>query len=364
MITDFLDPEHLPEQYVIKKFYEYGYGVTYSPGDNTYNCSCPVCYEGRSFGKKKRCYYLPNKNLIYCFNCGWSSRPYKWIKEVGGLSAEDIREELITGDYNFVNIDNIDKPLNISALVCDELQADLPENSINLFDAYQMNYYKSNSIIMRAQEYLRSRRLNSAINRPRAFYMSLEDYTHRNRLIIPFYDAEGKIIHYQSRAIGCNTDSEFDEVRYLSKKGGQCSIFNIDNVDMDYPYVFLFEGPFDACFVKNGLAVAGINDSSSRSFTKIQEEQLAMLRLTHKPIWVLDNQWIDDAAYKKSAILLENGECVFVWPEQYSTNYKDFNELCADNNQDGINPDFILDNSYCGEAGLIKYKFLLKNRKT
>lgn len=53
MTIDILDPEHLPEQYVIKKFYEYGYGVTYSPGDNTYNCSCPVCYEGKSFGKKK-----------------------------------------------------------------------------------------------------------------------------------------------------------------------------------------------------------------------------------------------------------------------------------------------------------------------
>ena len=94
-----IDLEHLPESYVIKKFYEYGYGVVRSDGNNSYHCSCPICMEGRSFKKKKRCWYLPAKNLIYCHNCGWSSRPYRWIKTVGELSKEDIIEEIKSGEY-------------------------------------------------------------------------------------------------------------------------------------------------------------------------------------------------------------------------------------------------------------------------
>lgn len=79
----------LPKDYVIKKFYEYGYGVEYQRSNDTYHCSCPICLEGKSFGKKKRCWYIPAKDLIYCHNCGWSSRPLKWIMQAGAHVPEE-----------------------------------------------------------------------------------------------------------------------------------------------------------------------------------------------------------------------------------------------------------------------------------
>ena len=96
---------NLPKEYVIKKFYEYGYGVEYIKSNDSYHCSCPICMEGKSFGKKKRCWYIPSKNLIYCHNCGWSSRPLKWIMRAGDITYSDIQNELISEEYTIINLD-------------------------------------------------------------------------------------------------------------------------------------------------------------------------------------------------------------------------------------------------------------------
>jgi hypothetical protein len=180
--------------------------------------------------------------------------------------------------------------------------------------------------------------------------------------VIPFYDCNGKIIFYQSRAFGANIDDYMEDVKYLSKKNSQKSIFNIDKVSDDIEEIFLFEGPIDSCFVKNGVAVGGITPSREKSLTDIQEEQLDYFRINHKFIWVLDSQWLDDASYEKTRILLENGESVFVWPEKVGKRFKDFNEMCMAGKQNEVPKECIVNNTLSGEAGLLKYKLLMKNR--
>lgn len=350
----------LPKDYVIKKFNEYGYGVQYLKSNDTYHCSCPICLEGKSFGKKKRCWYIPAKNLIYCHNCGWSSRPLKWIMEAGNLSYEDVRQELNEGEYNIINLDRRTK--DYSDIIKYDLDENLPSDCIDLSNNLQLEYYKGNSVIDKALKYISKRRLNTAVNRPKTFYISLKDRTHKNRLVIPFYDDTGKVIFYQSRAIGANIDDFMEDVKYLSKKNAQKSIFNIDKVDDDIEEIFLFEGPIDSCFVKNGVAVGGITPSREKSLTDIQEEQLDVYRLNHRFIWVLDSQWLDDASYEKTRILLENGESVFIWPEKVGKRFKDFNEMCMIGKQNEVPRECIINNTLTGETGLLKYKLLMKNR--
>ena len=81
----------LPREYIVAKFYEYGRSPIYNKFNNVYQCSCPVCRETL---KKKRCYYLPDNDNVYCHNCGWSSKPLKWIKRVADVSTTDIIEEV------------------------------------------------------------------------------------------------------------------------------------------------------------------------------------------------------------------------------------------------------------------------------
>ena len=296
---------YLTKEYVTRKFYEYGYGVEYMKSNDTYHCSCPICMEGKSFGKKKRCWYIPAKDLIYCHNCGWSSKPLKWIMTVGNLSMDDIKKELLDGEYTIINLDK--KPVtDFSDLIDDGIQDSLPYNSIDLSNSLQLDYYKSNPIIDKVQRYIKNRRLSEAINKPKSFYISLKDKTHKNRLIIPFYDINDKIIFYQSRAIGANMDNFMEDIKYLSKKNSLKSVFNINKIDDNLKEIFIFEGPIDACFIKNGVAVGGITPSREKSLTEIQEEQLDFYADSHEFIWVLDSQWLDDAAYEKTQILLKN----------------------------------------------------------
>lgn len=350
---------NLPTEYVIKKFYEYGYGVQHLKSNGTFHCSCPICMEGKSFGKKKRCWYIPAKNLIYCHNCGWSSRPAKWIMEVGNLTYNDIQEELKSGEYTIINLDKKKyNEIDFDGLIQRD-ETLLPTDPIDLGNNLQLEYYKNNSVVQKALLYIKNRRLDSAINRPDSFYVSLNDDIHRNRIVIPFCDTSGKIIFYQSRSFGASHNDKLEKVKYLGKKNFQKSIFGIERIDHNIREIFIFEGPLDACFVKNGVAVAGINPSAESNFNDLQKEQLRPLVENHDFIWVLDSQWIDEAARQKTAELLNRGESVFMWPESIGKQFKDFNDLCVAVKKNEVPIEAIRNNILKGQAGLLKYKMLI-----
>lgn len=347
----------LPREYVVKKFYELGYHTKYNRGDDTYNCSCPVCKEGKSWGRKKRCWYLPDRDLIYCFNCGWSSRPLRWIQEVGGLSYKEIMAEVNDGEYNFINLDKV-KHYDDDYVKSFSFINGLPDDAINLNNPLQLKYYENNAVVQKALRYIHERRLDTAINKPESFYLSFNDPIHHNRLIIPFQDIDGSVPFFQSRAFGGNVDGKYEDVRYLSKKQAGRTVFGIDKIDNNLPYIFLFEGPIDACFVRNGVAVAGINLSKGKDLTQEQQEQLSRYRFSHKFVWVLDSQQLDDTSREKTESLLEIGESVFIWPKAIGSLYKDFNAFCVDRKFDEIPVSFLEKFVLTGQEGLMNYKLM------
>lgn len=230
-------------------------------------------------------------------------------------------------------------------------QNTLPEDCINLFDEQQVSFYKKDHIVQTAMAYIKSRRLDTSINKPDAIFLSRNDFFHKNRLILPFKDSDGKIIFYQTRKL-----FEWDDKPdYLSKFDADKAIFGMNNINPSLDEVFIFEGPIDSCFVKNGIAVAGINEGHHR-FTPTQFNQLEELKL-FKKIWVLDSQWIDKASREKTKILLEQGECVFIWPKKWGK-FKDFNEICVKYGIDQISKSFIRENSLYGKGGVLKIKVL------
>lgn len=338
---------NLPEEYVISKFYEHGYRVKFNRFSGTYYCACPICKEGKSFQTKRRCFYIPKKNLIFCHNCGWSSRPYNWIKQVSNASDADIFKELDEGNYA-VGIQLEEKKEHTIEVPT------LPIDSINLFDSAQVDYYKNERIIKQAVSFIKSRRLDTAVNKPKSLYLSLKDAVHKNRIVIPFYDTDGELIYYQSRKLLSSDRKE----KYISKVGGQRSVFNIDQVDSNIDDVFIFEGPIDACFTKNGIAVGGITPGQ-QTFSEFQQEQMNSLSFFNK-IWVLDSQWIDDTSLQKSKSLLNEGNSVFIWPKRIGAEYKDFNELCVSLSLNEISNAFIKNNTFRGMEGVIRLSEIKK----
>jgi len=341
----------LPQDYIVQKFYQYAGYPKYKKITNTYEAGCPVCREGKSWLKKRRCYYIPDNNIICCHNCGWYSSALNWIIRVSGATLQEITKE--SQQYDILPVDLLasdDKP----CLKQNSNEYKLPQDCINLYDPQQLEYYKNNKVVGDVLEVLAKRRLLTAVNRPKTLWLTLNDRIHKNRIVIPFYDGNGEIVFYQTRAV-YDGDLKF-KPKYLGKVNGERSIFNIDRVSSDLDYIFIFEGPIDAFFVKNGVAIAGIQEKSYKTFTSLQEQQLNIYKL-HQRIWVLDSQWIDKASYQKTEQLIESGEHVFIWPQSLGVKFKDINDVCISAQKDEIPTEFLLRYSYTG----LKAKLMLAN---
>lgn len=343
--------KELPEDYVTRKFYSLGHNPTYHKNNGSYNCGCPICHEGKSWGKKSRCWWLPQQNLIYCFNCGRGYTPYNWIKEAGNLTFQDIKKEVLGGEYNIVNLDNENDDIDDEEVIEDVFG--IPYDSVNLLEFLDGS---SDSVINKAVKYLKERRLDTAINRPDKLFLSHKDYTHQDRIIFPFYDSYGRIPFYQSRAFGGTDNEIMEKVRYLSKVGAEKSVFNLDKISGDIDDIYVFEGPIDACFMKNGVAVAGVSVGDKQDMTDLQRSQLAAFTLTHRLVWVLDSQILDKTSEEKTHKLLAQGECVFIWPKEIGEKYKDFNEWAKGEGLNEIPVDVVKSNVKCGLIDSMKQK--------
>jgi hypothetical protein len=285
-------------------------------------------------------YYIPDKSYLYCHNCGVSKKDIAWAMDITGKTYNEI---VIDSECNKQNINNIitkieqQKPIVISST--------LPDDSINLFDKQQIDYYFNNKIIRDALQFIKKRRLDVAINRPKALYISLKDMLHKNRLCIPFYNEKGKITYYQTRAI--YKSDEKDKPKYISKMNSDKTIFGIKNITPELGTIFIFEGPIDSMFCCNSIAVGGIH------LSELQEEQLSKYKFLNR-IWVLDNELKTNKQVKEKMIkLIEAGESVFIWPAKFKM-FKDINEICMKYNLNQISPSFFIENAHSGAAALSK----------
>jgi hypothetical protein len=340
----------IPEQYVIKNLYENIYKISYNKYNHTYNGCCPICKEGDSWGKKKRFYYIPKKELAYCHNCGYSKKPIPFIADITNKPLTVIIQEVKEFDVDVLPV--VEEKQEHKKIINTET---LPKDCINLSDTSQVEYYKDNPVVTMALHCIESRRLNKGINSPKTFYLSLNDPVHKNRLVLPFYDENDKIIYYQTRGL-VNKDLH-ERPKYLSKMNTERCLYGVHNINPNIDSVFIFEGPIDSYFVENGLATCGITERGNKIFSANQLNQINKLNLYDK-VYVLDNQYRDTAALNKSIILADNNEKVFIWPKELKQ-FKDFNDICVAGNRNKIKPEFILKNTYSG----LRAKLLLTDIK-
>lgn len=320
----------LPEEYVSQQFLMYA-GYARRKPSGIYEGGCPICREGHSWGTKRRCFYIPKYDNIHCKNCHQSWNPRHWIFLVSGKTYFEVDEE--AKEFEYIPIELLNRS--------DDFQfynnEPLPMDAINLMDKQQLNFYKDNEVVKECLKFIRKRRLNKAINRPPTFYVSLKDRVHKNRLCIPFTNDTGDIEFYQTRTVIKDANDELP--KYLGKTGGDKTVFGADRVSEDFDYIFIFEGPIDAMFVKNGVAIAGVDITS-------KQKQILNQFPFHTKIWVLDNQHIDETALEVTRKLIDDGEMVFIWPK--ITCVKDINDICVAKKLNEFSTDTLVKNSFRG----------------
>jgi hypothetical protein len=221
----------------------------------------------------------------------------------------------------------------------------IPEDSVNLFDEKQVSYYIESfhrDIVLRAMNYIKDRRLDTAVNRPKSLYLSFDDFVHKDRLIIPFYSNTGKIGSYQSRLL-----LDTNDAKYLTKYGEKC-LYGENTISEDIPYIFVFEGPIDAMFCKNGVAVGGAKRTD-------RQNQFLETCIGHEVIYVFDNDKNNEEMESQVIKTIKRGGRVLIWPKKMSK-FKDVNEICCHLSTDEIPYSFFVKNSFKGLDAEVKFK--------
>lgn len=331
----------LPKSYTISKFKSFVHGIeqtgTYLRG------ACPICHEGKSGKNKKRIYYFIYDDYIYCHNCSISWSPYFWILEVSGMSFKEIRDDVKDYSGEEIGYDEIILSDHKNEKQLYEIPQ-LPADCINLKDDTQLKYYHKESIVKLALNYCQKRRLFSAEFAPKTYYVCINDYFHKNRLIIPYYGLDNKLESYISRDL-LGKDSK---PKYLIKFNSEKPIFNIDKIDPSYLYIFIFEGAIDAMFVKNGVAISGT------SLTDYQYKQIKSTFPFHKMIWCMDNYKMEkEEVRNKIQKKIKEGELVFLYLNEYES-YKDINDYCVAKKMDSVSTESILQNTFSDLTALMR----------
>ena len=128
------------------------------------------------------------------------------------------------------------------------------------------------------------------------------------RIIIPFKDKQGNLFGYQGRSLARHA-----KLRYITimLDEEQPKIFGLDRIDTNKS-IYITEGPFDATFIKNSVAMAG-SDIDIRSFNWSDH------------IWIFDNEPRNREIVTRISKVVDRGDKVVVWPKNILQ--KDINDM-------------------------------------
>ena len=161
----------LPKEYTLQKFYQYAGYPQHNKFADTHNASCPICKEdnGKYWGKRKRLYYFPDKDYLYCHNCLKSYTPYNFVKIITQMDYNEIMEDVKNGNYDTQVIKEENKTPKKNHI--------LPHDSINIFDQSQLEYFKNDKTIIDCINFVSSRKIDISINKPKSLYKPNRLYT-------------------------------------------------------------------------------------------------------------------------------------------------------------------------------------------
>ena len=129
------------------------------------------------------------------------------------------------------------------------------------------------------------------------------------RLIIPFFDEDGKCIAFQGRAFGKEMP-KYVTIKLNDKKE---KIYGLDRMDHN-KRIYVTEGPIDSMFIPNAIAVAGAGFDTK--FIDAIKDNATL---------IMDNEPRSKEITKFIEKLIDNNYTVCLWPDTIQE--KDINEM-------------------------------------
>ena len=277
---------------------------------NLWNSRCPICGDSQKNRSKKRMYIYAKKQDLFvkCHNCGYGSNLGNFIKHLDPhLHGQYILERYSQGQTNPRKTKEPEFKFEPPKFKPKPTTIDLPSIGTLPCDHHARLFYSGRKMpntfldkVYYADDF-------------REWAMSISEIDYSNlgrsesRMVIPFYDTEGKLIAAQGRALGSH------ELRYITVKVSEDSpkVYGLERWKLE-EHTYIVEGPIDSMFLPNCLAVAG-GDLQS---IKIDKE---------KCVLIFDNEPRNEHTVKKLMKAIDDGWSVVIWPKD--KNFKDINDL-------------------------------------
>ena len=289
---------------------------------NLWNSRCPICGDSQKNRSKKRLYIYAKKQDLFvkCHNCGFGSNLGNFIKQLDPhLHSQYIVERYKAGETGQRKSKEPEFHFEKPKFKPQPTKINLP--SIGKLDKehFARKYFESRKI----PESFKDKVYFAEDFKEWAQSVSKIDYSNLGkeepRMIIPFFDMEGKLIAAQGRALGKN------ELRYITVKVEEDSlkIYGLDRWNPE-DHTYIVEGPIDSMFLPNCLAVAG-GDLLTYNGDK------------EKTTLIFDNEPRNIHTIKKIMDSISKGWSVVIWSKERK--FKDINDLIIS----GLSTDEILD---------------------
>jgi hypothetical protein len=274
------------------------------------NFPCNICGNGitdSSHSKYSRRGWLVFKHdnwWFNCFNCGYKTNAERWLKQYHSESYRSYFKEILSVEFH-------DKKVEFKKF------ESVKEQKVD--DKKEAKTFKS---ILSKDNKLFTDAINNCIERkiPETIYKKWfvsDSGFYKNRIIIPFYNKNNKIIYWQARSIYNREpkylNCSFDKNKLITNQ--------LDFID-ENKEVILVEGYIDSLFIDNCIF------SLSTNWSNENQEHFDSLNIHY----MLDYD-VTKETNKKIQQLLKAGKMVFNWKKflkdnGYLTNIKwDINSL-------------------------------------
>lgn len=285
--------------------------------DKIYNCRCIIC--GDSSKKKNRArgyFYVIKNDLLYkCHNCGIGMQFGSFLKTQDKLMYDQYILERYTQGLPSNKAHQKAEPLfKMAEPIFKKSEERLIDKLLDRLDTLDDS---NEAVIFCNKRKIPKSKFNKLyyIDNVKNIEQLSEKYkdkitTSEPRLVLPFFDKEGKLLGLTCRALRNET------LRYLTIRLTETDtfVFGLDSLNTD-DEVYVVEGPIDSLFLDNAIAIGGT------SFSKLERLGLNKEKLTV----ILDNQPRNKEVVKLIEKIINDGFKIVIWP--HTVQDKDINDM-------------------------------------
>lgn len=284
--------------------------------DTLYQCSCPICGDSEKDSTKARGYFFIYKNDFWykCHNCGGingKASPFSFfLKTFDPVMYNDYRFEKFGSKVKKEPEYQFDKPEFNTVTETeneeffDELRcvADLDKSH----PVYKYMERRKIPLEFWNDIYLADK-FKRFTNRVKPDTFDNEDYD-EPRLIIPFFDEDGKVFAYQGRSFNPKSVNKYITIKL---DDDMPKIYGLDRIKKSKRALVL-EGPINSMFLDNAIGCAGADLNNSIGLDN--------------PVFVFDNDPRNKQIVKAIENSIKAGNKTIVWDNRIRDN-EDINDL-------------------------------------